>query len=68
MAINPVNLSRVSQNLRTDFVVGSLQRNQLELFSAQTRIASGRNYVTPSDDPLTAARALDLTQVLERQV
>ena len=67
MAINPVNLSRVSHNLRADFVAGSLQRSQLELFNSQTRIATGRRFVTPSDDPVAAARALDLTQALERQ-
>lgn len=67
MAINPINLSRVSQNLRTNLVARSLQQNQLELFTSQTKIAMGRSFVTPSDDPATAARALDLTQALQRQ-
>ena len=67
MAINPINLSRVSQNMQTNFVSGSLRTNQLELFTSQTRIATGRSFVTPSDDPASAARALDLTQALQRQ-
>ena len=67
MAINPVNLSRVSQNMRTSFITNSLQRNQLELLSLQTQIASGRSMLTPSDDPIASARVMDLTRTLARQ-
>lgn len=67
MAINPINLSRVSQNLRTGFLTNALQRNQLQLLSAQTRIASGRSFLSPSDDPVAASRVLDLTQAQARQ-
>ncbi len=67
MAVNPVNVSRLSHNMQTQFTISTLQRNQLELFTAQSRIASGRSYVTPSEDPVAASRALDLTQALGRQ-
>lgn len=67
MAINPVNLSRVSQTMRTSFVSSSLQRNQLELLSTQIRIASGRSLISPSDDPVASARIMDLSRMLARQ-
>ena len=67
MAISPVNVSRVSNNMRTAFAVGSLQRTQLELFRTEARIATGRSFITPSEDPATAARVLDLTEAVRRQ-
>ncbi len=68
MAISPINISRISNNLRSNSVLSSLQRNQLEVFRAQTRVATGRSFVTPSDDPVRAARALNLTQTLAGQI
>ena len=67
MAISPVNIARVSQGLRTNLVLNSLQRNQRDVFLSQTRLASGRRFVTSSEDPVGSARALDLTQALARQ-
>jgi flagellar hook-associated protein 3 FlgL len=37
---------------------------QLQLFRTQQKIATGRNFLTPSDDPVGAARALTLSQSL----
>ena len=62
MAINPINISRISHNLTTSVAVESLRQNQREVFSSQTRIASGQRFVTPGEDPIGAARVLDLTQ------
>ncbi len=67
MAVSPVNVTRISQNMRTSLMLDSLRQNQRDVFLAQTRIASGRSFVTPSEDPVSAARALDLTQALARQ-
>ncbi len=67
MAISPINVSRISLNMRSDSVLSSLRRNQLEVFRTQTRVSTGRSFVTPSDDPVRAARALNLTQALSRQ-
>lgn len=67
MAISPINVSRVSQNMRASFAVASLQHNQLQLFNAQVRIATGRSFVTPSENPSAAVRVLDLTQAVQRQ-
>ncbi len=67
MAVSPINLSRISHNLQTNFVLGSLQRTQRELYTTQARIASGRDFVSPSENPVGASRALDLTQARQRQ-
>jgi flagellar hook-associated protein 3 FlgL len=67
MAVNPINVSRISQNMRTNFLLESLQRNQLEVFTTQARISTGRRFVTPSEDPVGAARVMDLTQALGQQ-
>jgi flagellar hook-associated protein 3 FlgL len=67
MAINPVNIVRVSHNLRTDFLVDSLRRTQRDVFVSQNRIATGRSFVTASEDPVGAARVVDLTRALEQQ-
>ncbi|MFQ5590232.1 MAG: flagellar hook-associated protein FlgL [Phycisphaerae bacterium] len=67
MAISPINVSRVSQNMQAAFALGSMQRNQRELFANEARIATGRDFVTPSEDPIAAARTVDLTQAMHRQ-
>ena len=48
-------------------MVDSLRRTQRDLFLSQSRIASGRSFVSPSEDPVAARRALDLTFALEKQ-
>ncbi|GMV96678.1 MAG: hypothetical protein AMXMBFR83_10400 [Phycisphaerae bacterium] len=67
MAINPVNLVRVSNNLQTAALVESLRRNTLNLFLEQNRLATGNKLNTLSDDPATGSQALRLTEVLEHQ-
>ena len=67
MAVSPINITRVTQNLRTSFVADSLRRTQRELFVSQSRIATGRSFVAPSENPVAAARSLDLTEALKQQ-
>ncbi|MGB0716396.1 MAG: flagellar hook-associated protein FlgL [Phycisphaerae bacterium] len=67
MAINPVNVSRVTHNLQTSNMISTFQTNQRNLFGIETRIAAGRDFLTPSEDPVSAARVLNLTQTLGRQ-
>ncbi len=67
MAVSPINIARVSNNLRMNFVLDSLRRTQRDLFLSQARIATGRRFVSPSEDPISAARAVDITWALERQ-
>lgn len=67
MAVSPINIARVSNNLRMNFVLDSLRRTQRDLFLSQARIATGRRFVSSSEDPISAARAVDITWALERQ-
>ncbi len=67
MAISPVNITRISNNLRTNMTLETLRRTQIDLFHSQARLATGRSFVTPSEDPVSAARALDLSDALIRQ-
>lgn len=67
MAINPVNLVRISNNLRANSLVESLRRNTLSLFLEQNRLSTGNKLSSLSEDPVTASRALRLTEALEQQ-
>ncbi|NLU19783.1 MAG: flagellar hook-associated protein FlgL [Phycisphaerae bacterium] len=67
MAINAVNLMRVSHNLQSSAMLNTLRRNTLSLFLEQNRLATGSRLNTLSDDPLAAGQALRLTEVLEQQ-
>jgi len=67
MAITPINLSRVSFNLRTMSLLDSLRRNTLDLFVQQNRLATGNKLNSISDEPLVAGQAVDLTELLEQQ-
>ena len=67
MPVSPINVGRVSQNLRTTLLGDSIRLSQLEMFLAQRRIATGRAFVSPSEDPVAAARSLQLDQTLSQQ-
>lgn len=67
MAVNPINVARISQNMRFDATLVNLQQNQLQSFIAQSRIATGRNFLSLGEDPVGATRALDLTRILAQQ-
>ncbi len=67
MAVSPINLIRISHGMRSDFIVNSLRSTQRDLFLAQARIASGRAFVSPSEDPVAASRAVDLSNALSQQ-
>lgn len=67
MVISPVNVTRVSQNFQTNFVLEALRQSQRNMFQSQAQIATGRNFVHASDDPIAAARTLNMSQALARQ-
>lgn len=67
MGVTPINLSRVSTNMQTLSLLSSLQRNTLDLFLQQSRLGSGLKLNAPSDNPVGAAQALQMTQALARQ-
>lgn len=53
---------RISTSVSYDQGVATVQRQQYELFRLQQQIASGRRILTPSDDPVNAARAMETNQ------
>jgi flagellar hook-associated protein 3 FlgL len=53
---------RVSSNTLFDTNVASLSQQQAQLLKTQQQIATGRRVQTPADDPVAAARALDVSQ------
>jgi flagellin-like hook-associated protein FlgL len=67
MAVQSINVNRVSNTLRTDALLATLRRSTLDLFKEQNRISTGRQFLAPSEDPGRAARALNLSEILDQQ-
>ncbi len=53
---------RISSNTIYDLNVSSMNRQQTQLLQIQQQIAANRRVLTPSDDPIASARALEITQ------
>ena len=53
---------RVSSSLIFDSGVRSINSQMASLLHVQQQVAAGRRILTPSDDPVAAARALEVTQ------
>ncbi len=53
---------RVSSGMIFDAGISSINRQTASLLHLQQQVASGRRILTPSDDPVAAARALEVTQ------
>lgn len=53
---------RISTGMLYETGVNSIQRQTASLLHTQQQVASGRRILTPSDDPVAAARALEVTQ------
>lgn len=53
---------RVSTGMIFDAGVGSINRQTASLLHLQQQVATGRRILTPSDDPVAAARVLEVTQ------
>ncbi len=65
MAVIPVNIARVSQNLRTFNMLQTVRANHTQLFRVQNQLATGLKFVVPSDDPIGAAAASQLDRKLD---
>ncbi len=57
MAVTPVSVARVSQNLRAFNLLNTVRGSQLGLFRVQNQLATGLRFQAPSEDPLRAASA-----------
>ncbi|HEX5363886.1 MAG TPA: flagellar hook-associated protein FlgL, partial [Gallionella sp.] len=53
---------RISSNTMYDTSVAAMTNQQARLLQTQQQITSGRRILTAADDPVAAARALDITQ------
>ncbi len=53
---------RISSGMLFDAGIGTINRQSAALLHLQQQVASGRRILTPSDDPVAAARALEVTQ------
>lgn len=53
---------RVSSGMIYDAGVLGVNRHSANLINLQQQISSGRRILTPSDDPVAAARALEVQQ------
>lgn len=53
---------RISTGMIFDAGVGALNRQTSSLLHLQQQVAAGRRILSPSDDPVAAARALEVTQ------
>lgn len=53
---------RISSNMIFDANVAALSQQQAQLLKTQQQVATGRRVMTPADDPVAAARALDIAQ------
>lgn len=56
---------RVSTAMLFDTGVATMQRQTASALQTQQQVATGRRILTPSDDPVAAARTLEVTQVRE---
>lgn len=56
---------RVSNGMIFDAGVAGMHRQTAALLHLQQQVSSGRRILTPSDDPVAAARALEVTQSSE---
>ena len=55
MAISAINVTRISQNLRSFNLLRTMSTSQVELFRIQNQLATGLKFLAPSEDPTAAA-------------
>lgn len=53
---------RISTNMIYDKGVASIQRQSADLLHTQQQVSTGRRIVSPADDPISAARVLEVSQ------
>ncbi|MGC4030395.1 MAG: flagellar hook-associated protein FlgL [Tepidisphaeraceae bacterium] len=67
MAILPVSLARVSNQLRTNVSLNQIQSTQAKLLNVQNQLTTGRKLNAPSDNPGDASIAAELRKSLEKR-
>ena len=66
MAVTPINIARVSQNMKAFNLLSTIRSSQVGLFRVQNQLATGLKFLTPSQDPTGAAKTLALEAAMER--
>ncbi len=67
MAVTPVNITRVSQNMQSNLLISGMQQTMVDLLHKQEQLATGLRIVRPSDDPVGATSAIRMEDLLEAQ-
>lgn len=67
MAITPINITRVTHNMRSQSLLDSLRQNSLTIFRYQSRLATGRAFNSASEDPVAASQSLKFNESLRVQ-
>jgi len=67
MAVLPLQLSRVSNLLRTNMVQSQITRTQQQMLDAQNQLTTQKRVNQPSDDPGSAAIIQQLQKTLEQR-
>jgi flagellar hook-associated protein 3 FlgL len=65
MGVAPVNLTRVSQNLRAFNLLNTVRSSNADLFQMQNQLATGLRFSAPSEDPTRAADAIKLDRYVD---
>lgn len=64
MAILPISIARVSDQLRTNASLSAISKTQADLLTVQNEISTGKRVNSPSDDPSAAAVIQQLQKTL----
>jgi len=67
MAVEPLNIARVSNLLRSNLLLDNIRSNTVDLLRAQTQMSTGMRVNRPSDDPGAAVSSLHIDQLLDAQ-
>lgn len=67
MAVLPLNLARVSNNLRTNVSLSQLTGTQAKMLRVQNQLTTGRRLNAPSDDPGDSSIAAQIRKTLEQR-
>lgn len=60
MNVIPVNVARVSQNLRAFNLLATVRGANVDLFRVQNQLATGLRFLSPSEDPVRSSAAMRL--------
>ncbi|MGN6505010.1 MAG: flagellar hook-associated protein FlgL [Tepidisphaeraceae bacterium] len=66
MAILPISLARVSNQLRANVALSAMEDTQAQLTNIQNQLSTGRQLNEPSDNPGDASVAMQLRRTLEK--